>query len=553
MSVALQWCALPLAAQWQSNTGPAGAALGAVVGGDVERYVRALAMAGIIKPVAWGARPFGAQDLSDLLRDSTFAEHPWRAALESATGKGASLGGMVFSSFNSGFPWGANDGAMWQGRGITASLGGAATVAWGPIEAVAAPVFFSSQNASFPLQLQPLPNISPFADPLLARGIDLPQRMGPTSYTRFDAGESRVQISLHHVTVGISTASMGWGTGEAFPAIFGANAGGFPHILAGTRGRGLRVPSVGRVNALYVLGVLDQSPWSPVAGSKTFVDVAQPGTRRIGSGLHITFMPDFLPGLELGASRFYHSPYRNAADRWKAWSKPFEGIFKQSFSNRIGGPGDPNGDADNQLAALSARWVIPNRGVEANFELLREDHSWDSRDLAEEPENNSAVMASIRAITERSAGRLSAITFEYFDGNVRPIAQARGQGAIYVHTVLTQGHTQRGQLLGSPIGAGAITGERVAWERFTPVGSYRFNLQRWTNRSARPTGPEGLYPSADSAITRNHDWILDGSILATRYRSTRALSAEIGIAWAGVWQMSSSRTNLYARASWSAF
>ena len=114
MCVALQWCALPLAAQWQSNTGPAGAALGAVVGGDVERYVRALAMAGIIKPVAWGARPFGAQDLSDLLRDSTFAEHPWRAALESATGKGASLGGMVFSSFNSGFPWGANDGAMFR-------------------------------------------------------------------------------------------------------------------------------------------------------------------------------------------------------------------------------------------------------------------------------------------------------------------------------------------------------------------------------------------------------------------------------------------------------
>jgi hypothetical protein len=202
---------------------------------------------------------------------------------------------------------------------------------------------------------------------------------------------------------------------------------------------------------------------------------------------------------------------------------------------------------------LFARWAFPSRGAEATFELFREDHSWDSRDQAQEPENNAAVLASLRAITERRADKLSMLTLEYFDGDVRPIAQARAQGALYVHSVLTQGHTQRGQLLGTPIGGGAITGQRVAWERFTPRGSLRANLQRWRNRALRPTNVESLLPPAERAVAATHDWILDGSIGVTRYRRSRALSSEIGVAWAGRWQLASGRTNLYARTSVSVF
>lgn len=539
--------------QWQANTGPAGVAMGAVVGGDVERYLRVLSLAGLIRPLQWSVRPFGPDDLATMLTDSARKSHPWQQRMDAALASRARLGGVVLASINSGFPWGANDGPMWQGRGVTTAVGGAATVRWRFLSAVAAPVAFTAQNASYPLQPQPLTNISPLADPLLARGIDLPQRMGTRAYTRFDGGESTLRLTFGVGTMGVSTASLGWGTGEAFPAIFGSNAGGFPHIFVGTRDRGLHLTGIGRMSARYVLGVLDQSPWSPVQGSETYISVAQPGTRRIGVGLNISLMPTLTPGLELGASRFFHSPYLTPQDRWKAWSKPFEGVFKRSFADRVGGPGDPNGDADNQLASFFARWALPSRGAEATFELFREDHSWDSRDQAQEPENNSAVMASIRAVTERSAQRLSMLTLEYFDGDIRPIAQVRQQGAIYAHSVLTQGHTQRGQLIGAPIGGGAITGQRAAWERFTASGSYRVNVQRWKNRAMRPTNVEGLYPAATASMTGTHDWILDASAGLTRYRQTRALSAEAGIAWAGTWQMNSSRTNLYARSSWSIF
>ena len=55
--------AAPLGAQWQSSIGPGGAMLGAPVGSDVERYVRALMIAGVIEPTAWGTRALGADAL----------------------------------------------------------------------------------------------------------------------------------------------------------------------------------------------------------------------------------------------------------------------------------------------------------------------------------------------------------------------------------------------------------------------------------------------------------------------------------------------------------
>ena len=546
----------PLAAQWQSNTGPAGAVSGAIVGGDIERYLRALALAGIIKPLPWAIRPFGPVDLAEFLLDSAVAQHPWSGAMRKALSSRAAVGGVVYAGANTGFPWGANDGAMWQGRGLTFAAGAAATFRIGPLSLVAAPAAFSASNNSFDLMPQQAFGIRPEADPLFPTVIDLPQRMGSKPYRRVDPGESTVRVSGHGMSAGLSTASLGWGTGEAFPALFGSNAGGFSHLFLGTAGRGLRIPIVGRVNARYVLGVLEQSDWSPVQGSQTYVNAVQSGTRRLGTGINLSWQPGVFPNLELGASRFFHSPFLSSDRRWRAWSKPFENVFKKNFQGRSEGSTDPTGDADNQMGSFFARWVFPRRGLEATFEIFREDHNWDSRDLSQEPENNSARMASIRAVTSRRPTSLSLLTLEYFDGDVRPIAQARAQGFLYTHAGLNQGHTQRGQLLGSPIGAGAIAGQRIAWERFTPSGSLRANLQRWRTRALRTRNGEGLNPPANFLLAGSHDWIIDASLASTRYSGGRALTVEGGIAWAGNWQLdivNESRTNLYARASWSLF
>ena len=542
----------PLVAQRPSNNGPAGAAVGAPVGGDVERYIHALEITGRIAPTPWATRPFSAADLQELLDGPTSKDHPWRDAMRRSTGKRVALGGTAFIGANSGFPWGSNDGPIWQGRGGNAALSLNAAVRWGRLSAVVAPIGFVAQNSSFPL-MATSSDASPYSESIFPTKLDMPQRFGDRAYHRIDGGESSISIRGLGMVTGVSTASLGWGPGESFPAVLGPNAGGFPHLFVGTTGRGRRVPRVGRINAHYVLGVLDQTPYSPVRGGEEFVGGLKSGTKRLAVGLTVSYMPAVLPTLELGGTRFYHSPYRKPSQRWDAWSKPFEGIFKKGLAGGPSPNGDPNGDFDNQLASAFVRWSFPGRGAEVSFEYFREDHSWDSRDLAGEPENNAAVIASFRAATHRSESELALLTLEYFDGDIPPISQAREQGGLYIHGTILQGHTQRGQLLASPVGAGAMAGQSVTWERFTRRGSTRINVRRWRSRTRALVNPSGLYFNVERAIPNFHDWTIDGSYGLTRFRGTSAVSLEAGVAYAGRWQLADSRTNLYVRSALSLF
>jgi Capsule assembly protein Wzi len=540
--------AAPLGAQWQSTLGPRGALLGAPVGSDVERYVRALSIAGVIEPVSWGTRPLGADELSRMLTTSRRDAHPWGPALRDAASARGALGVSGVASVNSGFPWGANDGPLWQGRGVSAAIGTGAAFRIGPLRATFAPVAFIAQNASY--RLLPTTGSDPLQSALRPTDIDLPQRFGTSSYARLDPGESSIRLVAGPLSTGISTGAIGFGPGETFPAILGGNAGGFPHVFIGTGARGVRVPWVGRFSGRYILGSLSESRWSPVTPTDTFVNVRDPiPSRRVGSGVAGSFMPSALPGLELGVTRFFHSPWSRSGGAWSAWAKPFEGILKKDFGNRNPNSFDPTGDPDNQLASFFARWVLPRRGVEVNFEYMREDHAWDLRDYAQEPEQNGAISAAIRVVTHRRADRLGLLTLEFFDGDVSPNAQQRAQGLLYFNGTIRQGHTQLGQILGTPIGPGAVAGQRVAWERFDANGSTSFALQRWRTRSLASFNPEGLFLPMSTKLPKSHDWVIDATAGISRRLLGRTISGEAGIAYAGVWQFDGKKTNLYLRTS----
>ncbi len=536
----------PLFAQWQTNLGPKGAMLGAPVGSDVERYVRALAITGTIEPIAWGTRPLGADEMSGLLRSATRQEHPWGVALGIAASSRASVGVSGLSSLNSGFPWGANDGPLWQGRGLNVAVGTAAAFRVGPVRGTFAPVAFVAQNASF--RLMATRGTDPLQSAFRPTDIDLPQRFGTSTYARLDPGESSIRVVTGPLSSGISTAAVGFGPGETFPAILGSNAGGFPHLFVGTGARGIRIPWVGRITGKYILGSLSESRWSPVTPTDTFVTVSDPiPSRRVGSGLAGSLLPGALPGLELGVTRFFHSPWSRSGGAWSAWAKPFEGILKKGFGNRNPNSFDPTGDPDNQLASFFARWVLPKRGFEVNFEYMREDHAWDLRDYAQEPEQNGVISAAVRVVTHKSADRLGVLTLEFFDGDVSPNAQQRAQGLLYANGTMRQGHTQNGQLLGTAIGPGAVAGSRVAWERFDQKGSVVFALQRLRTRSLGSFNPEGLFLPAPDALPNSHDWVIDASAGISRRLRGRTISGDAGIAYSGVWQFDGSKANIYIR------
>src|SRR5205085_4211458 len=128
---------------------------------------------------------------------------------------------------------------------------------------------------------------------------------------------------------------------------------------------------IGHLQTRLVYGKLSQTPYSSVGTG---------ATHRFMSGLILTFQPGAISGLELGASRFFHSPWPDSGPSWSDFRIPIEGFFKSTLATAKSGD-----DNTNQLASIYARWVLPHSGFEFYGEFGREDHNWDFRDLVLEP------------------------------------------------------------------------------------------------------------------------------------------------------------------------
>ncbi|MEO7042474.1 MAG: capsule assembly Wzi family protein [Gemmatimonadaceae bacterium] len=465
----------PLAAQSEASI--AGARGGVVAGGELDNYLRYLQTIGKVPLAAWGLRPFSADEVDSLSKVS--GAHPWKNSWMFRADSAhhfSVLPATANAGFNSAFPFGGNDGAVWAGRGLTTSLQGGVAGAWGPVSLVLNPIVFRAENTSFTLAPNGEGGVGAFRDANFPFNVDRPQRFGNGPYSVFDWGQSTLRIDWLGMTAGFSTANQYWGPATVFPVILGNNAAGIPHAFLGTE-RPTNI-GIGRVQAQVVYGMESQSAYSPVTGSDTFVDVTNPGTRRFMSGLVLTYSPKPIPGLELGAARFFHQAWTGSIGS-SLLKTPFEGILKSSVSTGVSIPGYDDKDVlKNQLASLFGRWVLPHSGFEMYAEYGHEDHNADARDLELEPDHSRITMVGFRKVFARSDSTFSALRAEYIDGSEPSLGRNRSEGGIYVHSVLRQGHTEAGQLLGADIGAGSPAGANLTWESYSPGGLSSWYLQR---------------------------------------------------------------------------
>lgn len=482
----------------QSDASIAGARGGVVAGGELDNYLRYLQTIGRVPLAAWGLRPFSAAEVDSLSKIN--GAHPWKNSWMFRADSAhhfSVLPVTVNAGFNSAFPFGSNDGAVWAGRGLTTSLQAGVAAAWGPVSLVLNPIVFRAENASFTLAPNGYDGVGAFRDADFPYNVDRPQRFGNGPYSKFDWGQSTLRIDWLGITAGFSTANQYWGPATVFPVILGNNAAGIPHVFLGTE-RPTNI-GIGRVQAQVVYGMESQSAYSPVTGSDTFVDVTNPGTRRFMSGLIATFSPAPIPGLEIGAARFFHQAWTGTINA-SLLRTPFEGILKSSVSKGLSIPGYDDKDVlKNQLASLFGRWVLPHSGFEMYAEYGHEDHNADLRDLESEPDHSRIAMVGFRKVFVRSDSTFSALRAEYIDGSEPTLGRHRGEGGVYSHSVLRQGHTENGQLLGADIGVGSPTGAYVAVESYAPSGRTTWYLQRIAENSSAP-----LFDSESSSIGAQH-------------------------------------------------
>lgn len=475
----------------QSESSVEGARGSVSAGGELDNYLRYLQTTGRVPLGAWGLRPFSTAQVDSLSKVG--GAHPWQRSWLFRSDSAHHFSVLPLAAnvgFNSAFPWGSNDGAVWAGRGITTSLQGGVAATWGPVSLVLNPVVFSAQNSSFTLQPNGQTGNARFANGDYPTEVDLPQRFGDGAYSRFDWGQSTLRIDWFGASAGFSTANQYWGPATVFPVILGNNAAGIPHAFVGTE-RPTNI-GIGKIQAQVVYGMERQSDFSPAVGPDTFTDADHPGTKRFMSGLVVTFSPAPIPGLEIGAARFFHQAWFGSIGSAELKS-PFEGILKSTLARGVALPGVDDKDAlKNQIASLFGRWVLPHSGFEFYAEYGHEDHNADARDLENEPDHSRIAMVGFRKVFTNSDTTFHALRAEYIDGTASTLRRNRAEGLIYVHGVLRQGHTEDGQLLGADIGVGSPAGAQVAWESYSPGGRTTWYAQRIVQNN------EGTLIGADS-------------------------------------------------------
>ena len=451
---------------------------GLEVGGEGERYLRILQLAGFVQAQPWSIRPLTTRSKVGLVLDSV---HPWISRWTrdtiSGAGKVRASRPLAKLTFNSSFPTGDGRGPAWTGRGLTAELRAGVFASFGPLHIQVDPVIFLAQNSAFVLASNGGSSTQGFRDARFPVNIDAPQRFGDRSYGRLDPGNSAIALDLPAVTVGVSSAAQSWGPAREYPLVLSGNSGGFPHGYLATR-QPVNL-YIARVHFRVIAGHLGQSAYSPLSGDSV--------SRWTSAGV-LLFMPRGLDGLEFGLTRFIHG----------RTSSTFPSIQKAArlFSSGLRQSGALNEVQENQVASAFFRWYFPRADFEVYGEYFREDYSLGARRLIQYPDDLRSISIGAQRVIHKSAQRIRSLRFELVNGEL-PASNRGERGDLverklrepfppYLHGRVLQGHTNRGLFLGSPEAYGGA-GWRAGYDQFDRRGRTSFTVERALRLDWLPT------------------------------------------------------------------
>lgn len=461
-------------------------------GSELESYLRTLQTVGAAPIYPWSLRKFSPRE-ADGLHPADSTAHPWRGRYNFASVPASRryvrlIRPQVGGRYNSSFPWGLNDGAVWAGRGVTGWASGGVSARWGSASLVLAPLAFQAQNASFPIMDNGRPGRLRYGDGRLSGSVDYPQRFGDSYYGRVDLGESTLRVDYAGIAAGVSSAHEWWGPAQRFPFLLGTNAAGFPHAFVGTS-----QPAnlwLVKLHGRVLWGGLDQSAYFEGTGVNSFLV----RSRRFATGLTAVVQPRGFEQLELGVARFIHAPQPDDGLPSRYLTRAFEGILKKDLPRVVNSipTDDRSRDGENQLASIFARLTVPAHGFEIYGELGREDHLWDRRDaLLAAGERGALTLGFAKAWQRTDGRRVTRLRAEAINFQQAQVDAYRGPRVVYIHgSGSNQGHTQRGQLLGAGVGVASAAGSFIGLDALQPDGRWTLEwtrIVRQDQNGAQPT------------------------------------------------------------------
>jgi hypothetical protein len=340
-------------------------------------------------------------------------------------------------TWNSALPFSLNDGPQWTGRGFSAAVSGGIQLTYGTLGVTLMPTIWFAQNSAFPILPSPIPSRSTFSSPwnVGRLSIDMPTRFGTGPRAAFDVGESAIWVERGPAAVGVSTESQWWGPGIRNALVLSNHAGGFPHVFLRTatpiRSR------VGDVEAKWIVGTLSES---------VFFDRDSDNDLRSISGAVVTLAPARERDLTVGLA---HVVYETMDGPGALAIRAFDPFYRFDFNARGGAA------KSDHMTSVFGRWRFPAAGAEAYGEWSRMRFPGSLRDLLVAPQYTQGFTVGMQwlpRISDRSRLRFQ---LEMTNLEQSPELRSGDTLSFYTSSVVPQGYTHRGQVLGASIGPGS--------------------------------------------------------------------------------------------------
>lgn len=389
-----------------------------------------------------------------------------------------------FSSFNSAAPYGQNDGALWQGKGLNSSVTAGARVEAHGFEITLKPQITYSQNQAFDLVPSAYSGnaFSGKADTYGYYGIpsiDAPQRFGDDPFFIFSWGDSEIRYTWKTLTAGFGTQSIWLGPAKVNSILHSNNAAPYPKADIGLRKQAVTVFGKN-------LGNIEGRLWCGYLSESDYFDNDSSNDHNMISGLAFSFAPSLIPGLTLSANRVYLSK----------WKKDSAGTIPSLFFIKWGGRGDD--DVWDQRAAFSFSWLFPSVGFEVYGETGINDWVVGKLGYIRYPFHSIVYTGGMtKSFRTRNDSIRGEVTFEWSNLEMSQDFQFQWPSTFYAHHQITQGYTNGGQFLGAGIGTGGNS-QYLGCTLYYPTGKstiylYRVNpdndyLYKNTINTTSPTG-----------------------------------------------------------------
>ena len=398
--------------------------------------------------------------------------HPWRGknlGVRRNVSGGIFLriyGPELFSSYNAAAPYGQNDGALWQGRGLNASVsGGVRFEAYGA-ELSLKPHLAFSQNLEFDF-VQPAYSGANFAGKAEKYGyygipsIDFPQRFGDEPFFTYDWGDSEIRYTWKTLTAGFGTQAIWLGPSYLNSMLHSNNAPAYPKFDIGLRRQRITLPwldwYLGDVEARLWVGRLSESDYFDNDASNNYTMI---------HGMALAYGPSFLPGLTLFANRV-------CLVDW-SWEN-LKYIIPSTENNE-----------EDQKASFGFSWLFPGVGLEIYGELGVDDYV--ANDTAyyifplgyiRYPFHTMVYTVGLKKVVPVAKAR-DVYGVLFFEWNLMEMSQDfqfQWPYSIYSHHQIIHGYTNKGQLLGAGTGWGGSS-QYFEFKLYYPKGSSSLFVHR---------------------------------------------------------------------------